>query len=181
MIYSIMLMSIGFLTACILMAMLTPLIHARAVRLTVRRLLAGLPRSMVEMRAHKDQLRAEFAVSTRRLEMTVAEMQAKTAGHLCEVARKAAEIDRLKAELRRTNVVILRFQGRELMRRSMTRTIVKLVIYLFERSKRQGWRGPLTTLRVTRGLDPRVHPLREKMDCRVKPGNDSELVAVTSP
>jgi hypothetical protein len=28
---------------------------------------------------------------------------------------------------------------------------------------------------VTRGLDPRVHPFREKMDCRVKPGNDAEL------
>jgi hypothetical protein len=27
---------------------------------------------------------------------------------------------------------------------------------------------------VTRGLDPRVHPFREEMDCRVKPGNDSE-------
>jgi hypothetical protein len=25
---------------------------------------------------------------------------------------------------------------------------------------------------VTRGLDPRVHPLRKTMDCRVKPGND---------
>jgi hypothetical protein len=28
---------------------------------------------------------------------------------------------------------------------------------------------------VTRGLDPRVHPLRKKMDCRVKPGNDAEF------
>jgi hypothetical protein len=32
---------------------------------------------------------------------------------------------------------------------------------------------------VTRGLDPRVHPLRKKvfpktMDCRVKPGNDEQ-------
>jgi hypothetical protein len=25
---------------------------------------------------------------------------------------------------------------------------------------------------VTRGLDPRVHLLGMKMDCRVKPGND---------
>jgi hypothetical protein len=25
---------------------------------------------------------------------------------------------------------------------------------------------------VTRGLDPRVHLFRKKMDCRVKPGND---------
>jgi hypothetical protein len=33
---------------------------------------------------------------------------------------------------------------------------------------------------VTRGLDPRVHPLRKdffpkRMDCRVKPGNDAYL------
>jgi hypothetical protein len=26
-----------------------------------------------------------------------------------------------------------------------------------------------------RPYDPRVHPLRKKMDCRVKPGNDAEL------
>jgi hypothetical protein len=30
-----------------------------------------------------------------------------------------------------------------------------------------------TALRVTRGLDPRVHHLRKKMDCRVRPGNDT--------
>jgi hypothetical protein len=24
-----------------------------------------------------------------------------------------------------------------------------------------------------RGLDPRIHPLRKMMDCRVEPGNDS--------
>src|ERR1700678_2389949 len=29
---------------------------------------------------------------------------------------------------------------------------------------------------VTRGLDPRVHPLRKRMDCRVKPGKDAEFV-----
>jgi hypothetical protein len=28
---------------------------------------------------------------------------------------------------------------------------------------------------VTRGLGPRVHPFRKKMDCRVKPGNDAKL------
>ena len=29
-----------------------------------------------------------------------------------------------------------------------------------------------TPVIVTRGLDPRVHLFRKKMDCRVKPGND---------
>src|SRR5262245_19779159 len=32
-------------------------------------------------------------------------------------------------------------------------------------------------LPVTRGLDPRVHLLRMKMDCRVKPGNDIEQMS----
>jgi hypothetical protein len=141
MIYAFMLLGIGFLSACLCMAMLAPAIHARAVRLTVRRVLAGLPRSMVEMRARKDQLRAEFAVQVRRLEMTVADMQARTASHSGEVAKKAAEIERLGRELRKAQVTVLRFQARELMRRSMTRTIVKLAVYLYERSQR-GARRP---------------------------------------
>ncbi len=41
MLYPIMLLGIGFLTATLFMAMLVPLIHERAVRLTVRRLLPG--------------------------------------------------------------------------------------------------------------------------------------------
>src|SRR5262249_53074912 len=32
-------------------------------------------------------------------------------------------------------------------------------------------------LPVTRGLDPRVHLLRMKIDCRVKPGNDVEQMS----
>jgi hypothetical protein len=136
MLYEIMLIGIGFLSACLCMAMLAPAIHGRAARLTVRRVLAGLPRSMVEARAHKDQLRAEFAVTVRRLEMTIADMQAKTAVHSGEVARKAAEIERLTRELRKAQVTVLRFQSHELMRRSITRTIVKLLVYLYERSHR---------------------------------------------
>jgi uncharacterized small protein (DUF1192 family) len=157
MLYEIMLIGIGFLSASLCMAALAPLIHARAVRLTVRRVLKGLPRSMVEMRAQKDQLRAESAVAVRRLEVTIADMQAKTALHWGEVARKAAEIDRLKTELRRAHVTILRFQERELLR-----TMVKLAVYLYERWQRGREHA---VFGVTRGLDPRVHLLRRKMDC----------------
>jgi hypothetical protein len=138
MLHEIMLIGIGFLSACLCMAALAPLIHRRAVRLTVRRLLKGMPRSMTEMRAQKDHLRAEFAVTARRLEMSIADMQARMAGHSGEAARKAAEIERLKRELRRTHVVVLRFQARELMRRSTMRTIVRLLVYLYERWHRQG-------------------------------------------
>jgi hypothetical protein len=136
MLYAGMLIGIGFLSACLCMVMLAPAIHARAVRLTAHRVLAGLPRSMVEVRAQKDQLRAEFAMQVRRLELTIAEMQAKTAGNSGEVAKKATEVDRLKTELRKAQVAVLRFQARELMRRSTIRTVVKLAIYLYERSRR---------------------------------------------
>ena len=66
--------------------------------------------------------------------------QAKAASHLCEVAKKSAEIHRLRSELRKSHIVILRFQARELMRRSMMRTIIKLLVYLHARAQRRG--GP---------------------------------------
>jgi hypothetical protein len=44
-------------------------------------------------------LRAEFAVSTRRLELSNARLWAKTASQLVELGKKAAVINRLKVEL----------------------------------------------------------------------------------
>src|SRR5258708_9462649 len=128
MLYAMMLLGIGFLTACLLMAMLTPLIHERAVRLTVRRLCAKRPRSVIDRRAHEDQLRAQFAVTVRRMETAMEDTQAKAASQLCDAAKKSAEINQLKTALRKSYVTVLRFQSRELMRRSVTRTIVKLIV-----------------------------------------------------
>ena len=48
-----------------------PAVWGRAVRLTKKRIEAATPITMAEFRADKDQLRAEFALSTRRLEMNV--------------------------------------------------------------------------------------------------------------
>lgn len=138
MLYTLMLLGIGFLSACVLMVLLTPLIHERAVRLTVRRLSRARPRSAIDRRAHEDQLRAQFTVSVLRFETALAESQAKTASQVRDVGKQLAEIQRLKTELRRTNLIILRFQARELMRRSATRTIIKLIVYLFVRWQRHG-------------------------------------------
>jgi hypothetical protein len=150
MLYTLMLLGIGFLSACVLMVTLAPLIHERAVRLTVRRLSRARPRSAIDRRAHEDQLRAQFAVSVLRLETALAESQAKTASEVRDVAKQLREIERLKAELRRTNLIILRFQARELMRRSITRNIVKLVVYLFVRWQQYGARPALQGRAVRR-------------------------------
>jgi hypothetical protein len=155
MLYTLMLLGIGFLSACVLMVTLAPLIHERAVRLTVRRLSRARPRSAIDRRAHEDQLRAQFAVSVLRLETALAESQAKTASEVRDVAKQLREIERLKAELRRTNLIILRFQARELMRRSIMRSIVKLVVYLFVRWQRHKAPSPRGLL----GRDVRRHVL----------------------
>jgi chromosome segregation ATPase len=99
MIEPIMFIGIGFLIASLLVIGAIPMVHARAVRLTQKRLEAMTPMSMAEIHADKDQLRAEFAMSTRRLEMSVDQMKAKTSSQLAEIGKKAEAVGRLKLEL----------------------------------------------------------------------------------
>ena len=99
MIEPIMYIGIGFLVAGLLVIGVIPMVHARAVRLTQRRLEAMTPLSMAEIQADKDQLRAEFAMSTRRLEMSVDQMKTKTTTQLAELGKKTDAISRLKLQL----------------------------------------------------------------------------------
>ena len=99
MIEPIMYAAIGFLVASLLVIGFIPLVHGRAVRLTMKRLEAMTPLSMSEIQADKDQLRAEFAMSTRRLEMSVEQLKTKTTSQLAEIGKKSEAIGRLKAEL----------------------------------------------------------------------------------
>src|SRR5262252_7454384 len=99
MVEQIMFIGIGFLIAGLLVIGVIPLVHARAVRITMRRAEALTPLSMAEIQADKDQLRAEFAMSMRRLEMSVEHMKAKTTSQLAEIGKKTEAISRLKLEL----------------------------------------------------------------------------------
>jgi chromosome segregation ATPase len=104
----------GFLAAALLVGcVITPLVHARAVRLTMKRLEAATPLSMAEIQADKDQLRAEFAMSTRRLELSVEQMKAKTTSQLAELGKKSEAINRLKLELGEKTATIFALEARE--------------------------------------------------------------------
>jgi hypothetical protein len=94
----IMLLGVGFLAGCLLMVAFVPAIHSRAVRLTARRYQARTPPSVFEMEAQKDLMRADFAMSLRRLEMIVEETKAKSVRQLGEIGRQAAELHVLKCE-----------------------------------------------------------------------------------
>src|SRR5919106_3021062 len=113
MIEPIMYLAIGFLVSMLFGLMIVPLVHNRAVRLTVRRLEAATPVSMIEIQADKDQLRAEFAMSTRRLEMSVEQLKNKTTSQLAELGKKTDAINRLKAELGEKSATIFALESRD--------------------------------------------------------------------
>jgi chromosome segregation ATPase len=90
-----------------------PLVHARAERLTIRRMEALNPLSMAEIQADKDQLRAEFAMSTRRLEMSVEQLKAKTTSQLTELGKRSEAIGRLKLELGEKTATLFALEAKE--------------------------------------------------------------------
>ena len=113
MIEPIMYFAIGFLVSTLLGLAIMPLVHSRAVRLTTKRLEAATPLSMAEIQADKDQLRAEFAMSARRLEMSVDQLKAKTTSQLAELGKKTDAINRMKFELGEKNATIFQLEARE--------------------------------------------------------------------
>ncbi len=113
MIEPIMYFGIGFLFAALVGLVVIPLVHGRAVRLTMQRLEAATPLSMAEIQADKDQLRAEFAMSTRRLEMSVEQLKNKTTSQFAEIGKKGDAINRLKIELGEKTATIFALEARD--------------------------------------------------------------------
>jgi hypothetical protein len=75
---------------------IVPLVHNRAVRLTAKRL-ESPPQSMAEIQADKDLLRAEFAMSMRRFDLTVEQLKNKLTNQV-ELGKKSDIINRLNLE-----------------------------------------------------------------------------------
>ena len=113
MIEPIMFFGIGFLFAALIGLVVVPLVHGRAVRLTMRRLEAAAPLSMAEIQADKDQLRAEFAMSTRRLEMSVEQLKTRSTSQFAELGKKGDAINRLKVELGEKTATIFALEARD--------------------------------------------------------------------
>jgi chromosome segregation ATPase len=122
MIEPIMYFGIGFLIASLLSLVVNHLVHNRAVRLTRRRLEAATPMSMSEIQADKDQLRAELAMSTRRLELSVEQLKARSTSQLGELGKKSDAVNRLKVELGDKAATIFAIEEREKSLREQIRT-----------------------------------------------------------
>lgn len=134
---ALMLCGIGLLAGCLLMLLLVPVIHKRAVRITTRNMVDAIPLAATEIRAEKDQMRAQFAMALRQLEVNIEDLKIKSADQLGQIGRKTAEINRLRAELDKRAALILALQAREHVRGSITRRIVKIFLFIFIRTNRR--------------------------------------------
>lgn len=116
MIESILFFSLGFLCAGFLALMVAPAIWRRAVVLTRKRIEASVPLSLNEIQADKDRMRAEFAMSTRRLEMSIKSFRDKASSQIVEINRHQAQLKELTDEIAEKNASItaLESQGSEL-------------------------------------------------------------------
>lgn len=125
MIESIMYFGIGFLVSALLGLLFVPLVHNRAVRLTMKRLEASTPISIAEIRADKDQLRAEFAMTTRRLQMRIEKLEAQTTTQLADIGKKTDAINQLRKVLAEKNVVNVALEARDRTLRDQLRASEK--------------------------------------------------------
>lgn len=128
---------IGVLAGCLLMLAFFPIVHGRAVRITRRHLVEATPMAINEIQADKDLLRARFAMSVRKLEVSIEEMRTKAAGHSGELSKQGLEIGRLHVELDKKKAQIFSMRAREQVRKNMIRRIVKILLFLLVRSNRQ--------------------------------------------
>jgi hypothetical protein len=135
MIESLMLCGIGLFAGCLLTLLFMAAIHRRAVRLTKQQLANETPLTTKEIQAEKDQLRAQFAMSVRKLEIGMEEMRTKALDR--SVDKQHAEISRLQVELDNKTAMVLALRAREEVRKRTFKRIVKLLLYLFVRSKRR--------------------------------------------
>jgi hypothetical protein len=95
---NVMYFALGALVTGLLALIVLPAVWRRAVRLTRRRIEAATPMTMAELRADKDQLRAQFALTTRRLEMQVEQLRGKLAEQLSAAGLRETDLAGIKAE-----------------------------------------------------------------------------------
>jgi chromosome segregation ATPase len=95
---SVLFFVLGFLCAGFLALMIAPAIWRRAVMLTRKRIEGSMPLTLAEIQAEKDRIRAEFAMATRRLEMSVKALREKSAEQLVEIGRGREALKELALE-----------------------------------------------------------------------------------
>lgn len=98
MIQSVLFFILGFLSSALLALLIVPAVTRRASVMTRKRIEATAPLSLAEIQADKDRLRADFAMTARRLEMGVQTYRDRATSQLAELGRAREELKAMAAE-----------------------------------------------------------------------------------
>jgi chromosome segregation ATPase len=118
----IVFIGIGFLIAVVFFVCARPFARSRVGRRAMQRLESAAPTMMAGIGADMDQLHAQIAVATRRLEISVEHMKHKTTSQLGEIARSSEIIGRLKVEVADRNAVVASLQSKQQALGTLLRT-----------------------------------------------------------
>lgn len=111
MIQSGLLFLLGFLVAGFLALIIAPTIWRRAVFLTRKRIESSIPLTANELQAEKDKLRAEYAISQRKVEMALSKQREKYAEQAGIVVKQNSQIKEFKALIDDNNAKISEMSG----------------------------------------------------------------------
>jgi chromosome segregation ATPase len=116
-----MLVLLGFLIASLLGLLVASAFWARAVRLTTTRIRQSMPVSEPEIKADRDRLRAEHAISAHKLQTRLSQAKLERARLLIEINRRDASISALEGEVQRVKADLEENQN---ARRVLEQTVV---------------------------------------------------------
>ena len=97
---SLLTFALGFLIASLIALILAAPLWRRAEKVTRKRLEASLPISLEDVAAEKDKLRADFALSTRKLELNLEKLRKKAQGQMTSVQQRNIKLIELETELK---------------------------------------------------------------------------------
>jgi hypothetical protein len=119
---AVMLVLLGFCIAALLVFVVAPFFGRRAARLATDELRRAMPLTEAEIRADKDRLRAEFAITIHKLETKAEQSALAAARHMVELNRRDASISALEGEVARMGTFL---DEHENARRVLEQTITE--------------------------------------------------------
>lgn len=135
-IQSAMLVALGFLVAALITLFVAPAYRRRAVRLTTDAIRRSMPLTEAEIRADKDKLRAEYAITVHRLETKVQEGALVAARQMVELNRRDAAISNLEGEVMRMRTSLEEHENaRRVLEQTVTDRLPKVESRLGEAKK----------------------------------------------
>ncbi|NNE22002.1 MAG: hypothetical protein HKN11_05275 [Rhizobiales bacterium] len=103
---TIMLVTLGFVVVALLALFFSRLVWSFGVTLGKRRTERSAPATIASLQAERDQLRAESAMLSRKLELRLDDLKTRLAEQTAEVSRNRNRIDHLIKEVEKRNAAI---------------------------------------------------------------------------